>query len=263
MASLTARDVDRHMRMIGHWVNWAETCDTFKAGDPDTPIGAIAVSWMSTMAALAEAHRRSCRLFITHEPTFYSHMDDDSAFNDDACTHEKRAFLAETGMVVYRCHDVWDRQPTDGILDRWAACLDLTAEPMAEETFIRVVPIEPATAGEFAQHVARRVQQFSQPAALLVGDPDQSVAKIGIGTGAIANARSYHALGADLGVVTELIWWRDARWAKDSGFPLVVVDHTVSEEPGILGLVEYLQRTFPDVRVEYIPTHCPFRLIQP
>jgi len=128
---------------------------------------------------------------------------------------------------------------------------------------MRVVPIEPATAGEFAQHVARRVHQFSQPAALLVGDPDQSVAKVGIGTGAIANARSYHTLGADIGVVTELIWWRDARWAKDTGFPLIVIDHTVSEEPGMLGLVDYLQRIFPDVRVEYIPTHCPFRLIQP
>ena len=68
-------------------------------------------------------------------------------------------------------------------------------------------------------------------------------------------------MGADLGVVTELIWWRDARWAADSGFPLIVVDHTVSEEPGMLGLVDYLQRTFPDVRVEYIPTGCPYQLI--
>ena len=263
MVNLRARDVDRHMRSIGHWVDFSGTCDTFKAGDPDTPIEAIAVSWMSTTAALTEAHHRGCQLFITHEPTFYSHMDDDPAFDGDACTLEKRAFLADTGMVVYRCHDVWDRQPGDGILDRWAACLGLTAEPVAEETFMRVVPIEPTTAGAFAKDVARRVEPFGQPAALLDGDPDRSVSKVGIGTGAITNSRSYRALGADLGVVTELIWWRDARWAGDSGFPLVVVDHTVSEEPGMLGLVEYLHRTFPDVRVEYIPTGCPFRLIQP
>lgn len=263
MTSLTARDVDSHMRNIGHWVDWDRTCDTFKAGDPDTAVEAIAVSWMSTMAALAEAHRRGCQLFITHEPTFYSHMDDDPAFEGDACTREKRAFLADTGIVVYRCHDVWDRQPEDGILDRWAACLALTARPVAEQAFMRVVPIEPTTAGTVARQVIRRVGSFGQPAALLVGDPARTVSKVGIGTGAITSARDFHALGADLGIVTELIWWRDARWAGDSGFPLVVVDHTVSEEPGMMGLAEYLRRQFPRARVEYIPTGCPFRLIQP
>jgi hypothetical protein len=151
----------------------------------------------------------------------------------------------------------------DGILDRWEACLGLTAKPVAEETFLRVVPTEPTTAGKFAQEAARRVEVFGQSAVLLVGDADAPVTNVGIGTGAISNIRGYMSMGADLGIVTEITWWRDARWAKDSGFPLLVIDHTVSEEPGILGLAEYLQRTFPDVRVEYIPTHCPFQLIHP
>ena len=259
--TVAARDVDVHMREIGPYVDWSSTCDTFKAGDPETIVKGIAVSWMSTLANLGEAHARGCNLFVTHEPTFYSHMDDDPAFDGDACTREKRAFLEETGMAVYRCHDVWDRFPDEGILDSWAAHLGLTAEPVASETFMRVVPIAPTTAGDLARRVAERIREFSQEAVQLVGDPQQQVSKVGIGTGAIASGRDYVRMGADVGVVTELVWWREARWFQDTGVPLLVVDHTVSEEPGMINLAAYLQRAFPGVPVEYIPTHCPYKLI--
>ncbi len=249
------------MRGIGSYVDFSATCDTFKCGDPDTIVEGIAVSWMSTTAALQEAHARRCNLFVTHEPTFYSHMDDDPSFNQDACTREKRAFLDDTRIVVYRCHDVWDRYPGEGILDSWAAQLGLTAEATAEGPFMRVVPIEPTSAGALARDVARRIKRFGQEAVHLIGDFSQVVSRVGIGTGAITSAREYHRMGANVGIVTELIWWRDARWARDTGIPLLVVDHTVSEEPGVINLASHLHRTFPDVRVEYIPTHCPFRLV--
>jgi putative NIF3 family GTP cyclohydrolase 1 type 2 len=259
--TLTASDIDRHMREVGGYVDWSKTCDTFKAGDPQTPIQRIAVSWMSSIANLREAHARGCNLFITHEPTFYAHMDNDPAVEQDACTREKRAFLRQTGMVVYRCHDVWDRFPEVGILDSWAAFLGLTAPPLVQEKFWRVVPIEPTPAVEFAREVSRRIRQFDQEAALLVGDPDRPVSRVGIGTGAITSAREYHRMGADVGIVTEITWWRDARWALDMDLRLIVVDHTVSEEPGVINLAGYLRRQFTDLQVEYIPTHCPFRII--
>lgn len=261
--SLQARHIDEYMRRIGPYVDWSQTCDTFKAGDPDTRVRGIAVAWMSTLANLREAHARGCNLFITHEPTFYSHLDDDPTFDQDFCTQAKRAFLAETGMVVYRCHDVWDRFPAEGILDSWAACLGLTAKPIANETFMRVVPIQPTTAGAFARHMAERVRTFGQQAVPLIGNPDQPVSRVGIGTGAIASAREYVRLGADCGIVTELIWWREARWCQDYGLPLLVVDHTVSEEPGISNLARHLAGQFPNVKVEYLPTCCPYMLAGP
>jgi putative NIF3 family GTP cyclohydrolase 1 type 2 len=258
---MIARDIDDHMRRTGTWVNFTSTCDTFKCGDPETPVQAIAVSWMSTQAALEEAHRRGCNLFITHEPTFYSHMDDDPAFDHDECTRTKRAFLDRTGMVVYRCHDVWDRMPEHGILDQWGKTLGLDATPATEEKFMRVVPIPPTRLGDLARRMGERTRAFGQEAVLLVGDADRQVSRVGIGTGAITSARDYHRMGADVGIVTELTWWRDARWARDTGLPLLVMDHTVSEEPGMIALADYLREVFPGVRVEYIPTNCPYQVI--
>lgn len=258
---LTAKDIDRHMREIGKYVDWSGTCDTFKAGDASTPIKGIAVSWMSSIANLREAHARGCNLFITHEPTFYSHMDNEKAYDNDTCTKVKRAFLQETGMVVYRCHDVWDRFPNEGILDSWAAFLGLTGEPINAETFWKVMPIKEQPVIVLAHEIGRRVRQLGQDAVLTIGDQNKRVSKVAIGTGAITSAREFHRIGADVGIVTEITWWRDARWALDMGMPLIVVDHTVSEEPGMINLAKYLKRQFPEVKIEYIPTNCPFKVV--
>jgi hypothetical protein len=72
---LTARDViERIKENIG--VPWTEpTVDTFKDGDPATPVTGIAVTMMATFDVLRRASARGANLVITHEPTFYDHLD--------------------------------------------------------------------------------------------------------------------------------------------------------------------------------------------
>ena len=81
--TLTARQIHAHFCGVADWVDWADTCDGFKYGDPDTPVRGVAVGWQSLQSDLEAAHSRGCNLFITHEPTFYSHMDDDEALKED------------------------------------------------------------------------------------------------------------------------------------------------------------------------------------
>ena len=52
-----------------------QTVDTFKAGDPDTPVTGIAVTMMATLDVLQRAAANHQNLIITHEPTFFSHQD--------------------------------------------------------------------------------------------------------------------------------------------------------------------------------------------
>jgi len=57
-------------------VAWQEpTVDTFKAGDPQTRVAGIAVTMMSTLDVLKRAAANGQNLIITHEPTFYDHLD--------------------------------------------------------------------------------------------------------------------------------------------------------------------------------------------
>ncbi len=260
---VTARDIDRHLRSLASWLDDARTVDTFKSGDPDRPVKTVCVSWMSTLRALKKARDLDCDLFITHEPTFYSHTDDDPSYDSDRATIEKQRLLRESGMVVYRCHDVWDRVPEIGILDSWARELGFTGNPFARKTFYAVYEVPQTAIGDLAQSMASKLRRFGQEAIQLVGDPEARVRRIAIGTGAITNTKEMLSMGADAAVITEVVYWRDVRWAQDMGFPLLIVGHSVSECPGLENLAAYLKKKFPGLRVEYIQEGCSFRLIGP
>src|SRR5438477_10623184 len=100
-------------------VAWQEpTVDTFKAGDPQTRVAGIAVTMMSTLDVLKRAAANGQNLMITHEPTSYDHLDHPTQLppgEEDAVLKEKRAFIAEHHLVVWRFHDYWHRRQPDGI----------------------------------------------------------------------------------------------------------------------------------------------------
>ena len=115
---LTARQViERIQKNVG--VPWrAETVDTFKAGDPDTPVIGIAVTMMATLDVLERAAASGKNLIITHEPTFYNHLDQTSNLErqQDIVLAAKQAFIAQHKLVVWRFHDHWHARKPDGIL---------------------------------------------------------------------------------------------------------------------------------------------------
>ena len=82
-------------------VEWQkETVDTFKAGNPDNPVTGIAVTMMATMDVLQRASAKGLNFVITHEPTFYAHLDTPEGMpENDPVWAEKRAFIEKHGMV--------------------------------------------------------------------------------------------------------------------------------------------------------------------
>ena len=77
---MKAQDVQDYLRSLaGEWQYPADTVDTFKAGDPSAEVRGIAVGWMSYTWALQRALELGCNVFITHEPTYYNHWDNDQA----------------------------------------------------------------------------------------------------------------------------------------------------------------------------------------
>lgn len=62
-------------------------------------------------------------------------------------------------------------------------------------------------------------------------------------------------------MITEVSYWKDVRWARDTEFPLFIVEHSVSECAGVENLARHLREKFPGLRVEYIQEGCPYRLV--
>jgi len=259
--TLTARDVHAHLQHVGTWVNWDATCDGFKYGNPDSEVGAIAVSWQSSQAALQEAHDLGCNLFVTHEPTFYSHMDDNQAMHQTVPAQQKMAFLKETGMTVYRCHDVWDVFPRIGVVDAWGEYLEL-GDVVASCKYYAVHEIPSTTAWELANRIAQRVAPLGEQSVRFVGTKWQMVRRLAVGTGAITNVRRMVELGADVLLTTDdgITLWRDGAWIADLGLPMIMVNHTTSEIPGLRNLAKYLGEQFPDVPVHFVGATCGYEI---
>jgi putative NIF3 family GTP cyclohydrolase 1 type 2/GNAT superfamily N-acetyltransferase len=262
MTILRARDVHEHLRTAGTWVDWTKTCDGFKYGDPDAEVRGIAVGWQSLQSALEEAHDKGCNLFITHEPTFYAHMDDVEALRQSTPGRRKAGYLDRTGMVVYRCHDVWDVFPGIGIVDAWSEFLGL-GEPVATARYYNLHQVPSTSAWELTYRIARKVAELGQQNVEFVGARWQMVSRLAVGTGAITRPRDMVDLGADALLVTDdgISYWGDGAWLADLGVPYIVVNHMTAEIPGLRKLADYLRQQFPGVPVEFVGPTCSYDLL--
>jgi len=115
---LTAREVvARIQKQVG--VPWqSDTVDTFKSGNPDAPVSGIAVTMMATLDVPQRAAAAGDNLIITHEPTFFDHLDISDQLPEkeaDPVLVAKRKFIADHNLVIWRFHDHWHARNPDGI----------------------------------------------------------------------------------------------------------------------------------------------------
>lgn len=240
-----------------------DTVDRVIFGDPDREITAVAVAWMPYRATIEAALEAGANTLVTHEPTFYTHRDlRDKGVEDVPETQVKRAWLDEQDITIIRCHDVWDAIPDIGIPYAWGEFLGL-GTPVKSERYYNVYDVDPQTAETFARRVAARTADLGQPTVGFYGDPDRTITSVGLGTGCISQADRIRGMGADLAISVDDVVraWIDGEMSADSGYPLIVVNHCVSEEPGIVKLADYLARTFPDIPVTHLPQTCTYRPI--
>ena len=254
--------IHEHLMSLGDWVDRERSCDGFKAGNPETDVRIVAVCWQATLPALREAAARGAGLFVTHEPTFYVHMDDDLRVFELPFALAKKRFIEETGILIYRCHDVWDRMPEIGILDSWARQLGFDLPPAAADAFHAAYPFR-GTVRDLAERVRERTAPLGQSRVWVLGEMDALVTRVAIGTGAITDFRRMLSLGADAMVVTDdgMSFWSAGCQAADSAIPLIVVNHAAAEEPGMKNLAGYLARTFPGLSVFHLPMGCLYTAV--
>lgn len=258
---MTAQELYDHFREMGTWVNWNATTDHFQIGDPNTQIRAVAVGWQARFHALKKAHELGCNLFITHEQ--FEYPEPQVARKGEIQPYEanKRRFCEEHGLVVFRCHDVWDRVPHIGIVDAWASHLGLTGGS-AGNAMEAVHPAPVSTLRELAEYVLEKTKPLGQDGVEMIGDPQAKITRVGIGCGAGTDYRKMVQLGADAIIGTDdgMHFWAEGAWVLDKGLPLVLVTHTVAEEPGLKKLAEYIEAKL-GIKAFHIPLGSMYRLV--
>ncbi|OGJ91978.1 MAG: hypothetical protein A2487_15170 [Candidatus Raymondbacteria bacterium RifOxyC12_full_50_8] len=239
------------------------TVDRVTAGDPDRVVKKIAVCWMPFRQAILKAKKACANVIVTHEPIFFEHWDLDGESKDHPETASKLRFIEELGITIIRCHDVWDRMPEIGIPFAWAKFLGLT-DLVASNQFNRVYAIKTQTALAFARYLGNRIKNLGQAYVPFYGDPKKRIKTIGIGTGC-TDPMNTLALGPDAVVAVDdaVRSWIAGSFAESAGTPVYVVNHGVSEEPGMATLTAFLKKHFPKIPVTHIRQGCSYRTLWP
>jgi len=261
---LTARDVIARIQThVG--VPWQqETVDTFKAGNPDAEVKGIAVTMMATLDVLERAAAAGQNLIITHEPTFYNHLDrpdDLEQKENDPVLAAKRAFIQEHGLVIWRFHDHWHRRKPDGIEAGMAHALGWENFQDSGNQYLFAIPETDLEhlASDLKSRLKIRVMR-------VVGDPKLKVRKVALVPGASGFGKETRALEiSDVQVLVtgEPREWETVEYVADAvteGKPkaLIILGHIPSEQAGMEECARWLKTFVSEVPVEFVAAREPF-----
>lgn len=259
----TAREIiERIKANVG--VAWHDqTVDTFKAGDPDTPVTGVATTMMATFEVLRNAAASGRNLIITHEPTFYSHLDgtDQLRKENDAVWAEKERFIRDHRLVVWRFHDHWHMHRPDGILEGVTRKLGWHKYQNASNPVLYTVP--ETTLNALAADIERKL---GAKVLRVVGQPGMKVTKVALSPGAGGPGLHRPLLQRDdveVLVIGEVPEWETIEYVADAVTEgrhkaLILTGHIPSEQPGMEYCAEWLKTFIKEVPVSFVPATDPF-----
>jgi putative NIF3 family GTP cyclohydrolase 1 type 2 len=240
---------------------WQEqTVDTFKAGDPQTPVTGIAVSMMATLDVLQRAAANGQNLIITHEPTFYDHLDSPAQLPQgeaDPVLAAKRAFILDHHLVVWRFHDHWHRRKPDGIEAgnvRWMGW-EKYQDPANQYLFT----IPETTVERLAEEL--RVKLHAA-APRIAGNRQMKVTRVAFSPGSSGFRRETGALempDVEVLIAGETHEWETVEYVTDAytegrAKSLILLGHIPSEQAGMEECARWLRTFVTAVPVEFVPT---------
>ena len=260
---LTAQTViDRIKAHVG--VPWTHpTVDTIKAGDASTPVTGIAVTMMATLDVLQRAAREGKNLVITHEPTFYDHLDSTATLlrENDAVTVAKLKFIADHKMVVWRFHDHAHDMHQDIILTGVVRALGWTAWQVRDTPWRIRMP--ETTLATLADSIRRKLGAH---ALRVVGDAALTVTSVVLVPGAAGFPQHRLAMRdstAQVLVIGEAREWETVEYMDDAiaagqRRALIIIGHIGSEQPGMEDVTRWLRTFVTEVPVGFVAAKDPF-----
>ncbi len=271
---ITAGEVNRYLRSLCEVSE--PSVDRIIIGDPDTPVKKIGTAWMPYWSTLKEAVKQGVNVLVVHEPTFYDHWDlSNNPWNSiespspgqqemQETIDKKIKWITENGLVIIRCHDVWDKIPDIGIPYAFGNALGFDNEDIIrKDTYYNVYRTNPEPAIDVARMIASKLEGVGQPGVAFYGEENHMVRTVGVGTGCICNPVEFMHLSPDLFIAIDdsVQTWVETTWAEDTGKPLVVVNHGTSEEFGIKLLNEHLKNAFREYEVLHYKQGCTYKWV--
>ncbi|MBR6740810.1 MAG: Nif3-like dinuclear metal center hexameric protein [Clostridia bacterium] len=234
--------------------DYTNTCDTCKSGDPEREVTKVATCMFATPAVVRAAAEWGADLLITHEPTFYNHMDQKV---DEEQSNQKRKLIADTGIVLWRYHDHPHFTKPDviveGILNKMQLPADV--EWRGELTVTRLRLHTPMTPVEVVRHIE---EHLGIKHVRICGVRDVPCEKVTVTVGAIGSLVEQELYREDSEIVLagEVCEWSFCEYTRDAAQfdrkkSLLILGHVGSERDGMIYTAELVKKRHPELECRY------------
>jgi len=251
--TITAQEVVNQIKShIGVPWNESSSRDTFKAGDPNTPVKGVASCFMSTFDVIKRANEAGLNFVITHEPTFWGDPESATMFKDDPILKIKLGYIERNKMIVWRIHDHWHAHRPDAFRESMNKALGWTQYYDEQKRLFKL----PATT---LKAVADRIASATKSRSVrVVGDPGTPVTVLAQGGHEFNQNRRGFSI-ADAVRTSEAREWDTVEYVRDlvasgekKGY--VLISHEAGEELAMGVFAQWLPEQIPGLRAEFIPT---------
>jgi putative NIF3 family GTP cyclohydrolase 1 type 2 len=231
------------------------TVDVFKAGDPQTRVTGIVTTMFATMDVLRKAVAMNCNLIIVHEPVFYNHRDETNQFQNDQVFLEKKKYIDDNKLVIWRFHDYIHNIKPDAIDYGMALKLGWLkyTDGVNQQRFLL-----PETTLKDLLVTLKKI--FPGNAFNVIGDPEMKLTRVMFSAGAPGSSAHFRMLedqNTDVVIAGEVSQWETYEYVRDAvsqdrNKAIIFLGHVTSEEPGMEYCAEWLKGFFKDIPVSFV-----------
>jgi putative NIF3 family GTP cyclohydrolase 1 type 2 len=237
-----------------------DTVDVIKAGDPSQAVTGVVTTFLATSAVLQKAIDLSANFVITHEPTYYNHVDKTEWLEDNPVYRAKRKLIDDHGLVVWRFHDYWHSHRPDGIMTGMLQALNWSQYVNPAQPYLK---LPPTTLADLRAYLKDKLGCWR---AQMVGSPETVCSKVALVPGSPGGEYQMRILQSDVEVMVigETAEWQIPEYIRDAQFQglskaLILIGHEASEEAGMAYLVEWLRPQFPGLTITHVPSGDPYQ----
>lgn len=228
---------------------WHGMVDCCHAGDPEREVQKIGVCFSATPNVLRQAADWGAQLLITHEPTYYTHLNE---FKPSLLNNQKKELVESTGITIYRYHNSMHYRGEDMVslafLERmgWKGTFD------GQLFFTFDAPTTPA------QVIKDICSRLGLTCLRTIGRKDGTVQKIGLFLGA-RNESIYEPFfsdDTDVAICGEACEWQfgePVREAAEFGMQktMLLLGHVQSEKFAMESFAEKIDGKFAGIPAKY------------
>lgn len=234
-----------------------KTVDTLKTGVPEWKVNGIAVTFLASCQVIEQAIQSGANLIITHEPTFYNHLDQTDWLKEDAVYQAKRRLIEDNRIAIWRFHDYLHSIQPDPTIVGLLKALGWSAYALPDHPLVCKLPPRPAH-----ELVREMKSKLGIPTVRVAGDMNMTCERVGFLVGAIGGRAHIEMCGEqalDMLVCGEIDEWETNEYVRDAAstgraLSLAIIGHAVSEEDGMREMVPWLQARLPGMPIAFIPT---------